>query len=309
VKTLAPPTPHPPRCHACGYDTTAIAPGSNRCPECGVELSAWRSRWHTRLTLHGLTLIIVGAAACAGVWMLNLAVRSWFSVATAQNADSLAPVRPTEALIFIPAVLTLSGIALLAFSSADNLTARRFGLVISALTAAVLCVMIAQRALAGSGTYDGPVWMRLVTIRNAGWWACATLVPLCAGATLSLLAGVARSSGLAPLAWWCARAALWLPLAALLAIATTELYQYLAQSALVAAQPQPVRTGPVLGRNGQFQFPPPPAPFTPATWYSSTAVQFARVMLYTFLIAAGTAVWLATCFIRLRLRDATDPNR
>jgi len=301
---------HPPHCHACGYDTTSIAPDATRCPECGAEFSAWRSRWHSRLTLHALSLIVFGSAACAGVWMLNHAVRSWFSAAAAQGADMLAVIRPTEALIFLPGIMTLAGIALLASVSEPNSARRRFALIVTTTTAVVLCVMLAQRSLAGSGMYDGPVWMRLASIRNAGWWACAVLVPLCTGAALSLLSVTARSVGLESLSLWCARATVWLPLAALLSIAMCEVYQYLAETALrvVSSTPTPIspRGLPQSARGVVF---PTPPPFTPIPWYWTTGVQFSRLMLYVFFIAAATTIWLAAYLTRLRVRDALDPNR
>ena len=297
---------HPPHCHACGYDTTSIAPNATRCPECGVALSAWRSRWHTRLTLHGLTLLVFGAAACACIWMLNHAVRSWLTAGGAQITDNLSTVRPTEALIFIPAIFTLTGLALLALTSTESPMRRGFSFMIIFPTAAALCIMLAQRTLAGAGSYDGPVWMRLVTVRDAGWWACAALVPLCAGAALSLLSGVARSAGLPALSWWCARAALWLPLAALLAIGSCELYEYIARSVINVPQTQAFPGAPVLNPGQSVRIALPT--IVPPPWYWTTGVQFARLLLYTFLIASSTAIWLAAYFTRLRLRDALDPN-
>jgi len=40
-----------------------------------------------------------------------------------------------------------------------------------------------------------------------------------------------------------------------------------------------------------------------------TGVQFSRLMLYVFFIAAATTIWLAAYLTRLRVRDALDPNR
>jgi hypothetical protein len=269
-----------------------------------VELSAWQSRWHTRLTLHGLTLIVYGGAACACVWMFNLAVRSWLS-AVNQSGDPLATARPTEALMFLPALLALAGIVVLAHTTADTAARRRFSLVVACATGLVLCIMLAQRSLSGTGSYyTGPVWMRLINIRDSAWWAFAALTPLCGGAALSLFAVAARNSGLLRLARWCSAAALWLPLAALAAIAAVEVYEALALSVLTS-QAQAVQQTP-RPRPGQILVPRPPVQ---AEWYWTIGVQFSRFLLYTFLIAGASAVWLAACILRLRIRDVTDPGR
>jgi hypothetical protein len=332
-------------CHACGYDLSA-APAS-RCPECGCEPSAWASRWMLRLSNLALTMLAWGLPLTAAAWFVNITVRSWFTAA-GQNFESLGTVRPTEALVFLPAMVLAAGLVLLAAAAPPGTAGRRLGLITGAAGAGVLCLMLAQRALAYSAVYGGPAWMRLSTMRDGAWWALAVLAPIAAGAALVLLARTGSALGLARLALWCRRAAWWIPFAAIAGTAALTAYEWAATVAtrsptVVSSVPVsgvPISGVPVPGVPVSGVAPPAPpvvnqlAPtprattpsgavtlqratpvFLPVTmmprsipWFWDTGPVFARALLFAACAAAGSALWLTLIVIRARARDAAHPH-
>jgi len=263
---------------------------TDRCPECGLATATWIEAWRLRLAHLALTLIVWGMPLMAAAWMLNAAVRGWLST-TSVVVDDLAIVRPTEALTFIPGLMTACGLALLAASTPPG-RARSFALSVAGAGVVMLCLMGAQRALPGSSLRDAPVWARTVTIRDSAWWAAAVLGPLSAGALLLLGGRLAHTTGLSGLGRACARAALWIPIAALVLAALVQAVDLAAATAL-RSLPSPYAPA-AAGRTTPIQTP----------WYWIEGPRFVRTLAFAAIAAMGTTVWTAALVVRARITGA-----